>query len=158
MSGAKIQRQSNLTTLPNKHRDSAGTRSPDENLFWTTAYQILTQSKGSPARVLILQRLEIQPINANRLAESLDLDYKTVKHHLKILEECGFISSSKNRYGSTYQLTQYFRSHKFFIKVKWAAPNPPNLMMRLPSIATSGRAEIVPTVHAVEGGNREILT
>lgn len=91
-------------------------------MFWISAYQALTQSRGSLARILILQKIAQDPMNANKLAASLGLDYKTVKHHLRVLEEINFISSSKNRYGSTYHLTEYFHSRAFLIKAKWIAP------------------------------------
>jgi predicted transcriptional regulator len=91
-------------------------------MFWISAYQVLTQSRGALARILILQKIANSPMNANKLASSLGLDYKTVKHHLRVLEEVNFISSLKNCYGSAYHLTEYFHSHAFVIKTNWIAP------------------------------------
>ena len=127
-----------LTELISRN-NSAGLDPETENFFWITAYQALAQSRGSLTRILILQNIEQQPMNANQLADLLDIDYKTLKHHLRVLQAINFVSSSKNRYGSTYHLTEYFRSHKFLIKVKWSAPNAESLSRKIPKQSTTAR-------------------
>ena len=44
-------------------------------------------------------------MNANQLASTLDLDYKTVRHHLDLLTENGVVESVGEGYGDTYFLT-----------------------------------------------------
>lgn len=44
-------------------------------------------------------------MNANQLARSLDLDYKTVQHHLGLLTENGVLTTVGDDYGKTYFLT-----------------------------------------------------
>lgn len=44
--------------------------------------------------------------NANQLAEDLDLDYKTVQHHLRVLQENNVLEDSGNDYGAVYLPTQ----------------------------------------------------
>jgi predicted ArsR family transcriptional regulator len=44
-------------------------------------------------------------MNANQLATSLDLDYKTIRHHLAKLEENDVATSMGDEYGKTYFLT-----------------------------------------------------
>ena len=46
--------------------------------------------------------------NANKIAEMLSLDYKTVQHHLKILRENNLLRSDSDGYGALYKLTDYF--------------------------------------------------
>ncbi len=48
-------------------------------------WYVLTGTRGGENRVRILKTVEEQPRNANQLAETLDLDYKTVRHHLDVL-------------------------------------------------------------------------
>jgi predicted ArsR family transcriptional regulator len=50
--------------------------------------------------------LHQRPYNANQLSETLNLNYKTVRHHIKVLEENNVITSTgKNKYGEMYFLT-----------------------------------------------------
>ena len=45
-------------------------------------------------------------MNANQLASALDLDYKTVRHHLDKLAESDIVTSMGGEYGKTYFLTE----------------------------------------------------
>jgi len=49
--------------------------------------------------------------NANKIAEMLLLDYKTVQHHLKVLRENNVIKSDSDGYGAEYKLTDYFMAN-----------------------------------------------
>lgn len=69
-----------------------------EEVLW----YVLTGTRGGPNRAEILISLDERPRNANKLAEELDLDYKTVKHHLEVLEENGVVKSSGDDYGAVY--------------------------------------------------------
>lgn len=44
-------------------------------------------------------------MNANQLSEALDLDYKTIRHHLEILCENDVLTTMGEGYGMTYFLT-----------------------------------------------------
>lgn len=50
----------------------------------------------------ILTTLRDVPMNANQLAESIGVDYRTIRHHLDILEKNGMITSMGKRYGKMY--------------------------------------------------------
>jgi DNA-binding transcriptional ArsR family regulator len=58
-------------------------------LWW-----LLAGSRGGANRAQLLLRLKERPYNAHQLAEATRLDYKTVRHHLKILEENQVVTSS----------------------------------------------------------------
>ena len=50
--------------------------------------------------------LQDRPSNANQLAKTLAVDYKTIQHHLRILEENGLVTpSEKGAYGAVLFLT-----------------------------------------------------
>ena len=49
--------------------------------------------------------------NANKIAEMLSLDYKTVQHHLKVLKENNIVRSDSDGYGAVYILTDYFMAN-----------------------------------------------
>jgi DNA-binding transcriptional ArsR family regulator len=70
-------------------------------LWW-----LIAGSSGGPNRAKIIMRLKERPYNAHQLAEELDLNYKTVRHHLKVLQENNVITSSgKQKYGELYFLS-----------------------------------------------------
>jgi len=66
-------------------------------LWW-----ILASSTGGYNRARIIKELSKTPRNANELATILDLDYKTTRHHLRVLEKNYLITSFGTGYGKTY--------------------------------------------------------
>lgn len=50
-------------------------------------------------------------MNANQLATTLDLDYKTVRHHLDKMEENDVVTAMGEDYGTTYFLTDRMKQH-----------------------------------------------
>lgn len=54
----------------------------------------------------IIDALKETPQNANQLATLLKMDYKTMRHHLQVLEKNKIITSVGDRYGATYFLSQ----------------------------------------------------
>jgi DNA-binding transcriptional ArsR family regulator len=72
-------------------------------------WQVLAGTRGGPNRARVLRALEERPRNANQLAEDLDLAYKTVRHHLEVLEENDVIESTDSDYGAVYLPTDRAR-------------------------------------------------
>jgi DNA-binding transcriptional ArsR family regulator len=57
-------------------------------------------------RAQIIEAVKAAPRNANQLAGLLGKDYRTIRHHLKVLEKNKIITSAGDRYGTTYFLSQ----------------------------------------------------
>lgn len=74
-------------------------------------WYVLSGPRGGPNRARILEALDERPKNANQLAKELNLDYKTVKHHLDILQENHIIENSGDDFGAVYDLTQEARGN-----------------------------------------------
>ena len=73
-----------------------------ERLIWF----LLAGTRGGPNRARILAALRDRPRNANQLAHSLSLNYRTVLHHLELLAEHGLITTpAKDAYGAVFFLT-----------------------------------------------------
>jgi predicted transcriptional regulator len=75
-------------------------------------WYLLAGTRGGENRARIIRSLDERPKNANRLSESLDLDYKTVRHHIEMLEEYGIVESGGNDYGEMYFLTDRFEENR----------------------------------------------
>jgi DNA-binding transcriptional ArsR family regulator len=78
-------------------------------------------TKGGGNRIRIVKLLKREALNANKIGERLALDYKTVQHHLRILEEHDVVvsSSPKGTYGAIYFLSQYFERQLGPIEEMW---------------------------------------
>jgi len=49
--------------------------------------------------------LKETPQNANQLANLLEMDYRTIRHHVEVLEKNRIITSAGEGYGKTYFLS-----------------------------------------------------
>ena len=66
-------------------------------LWW-----LLASSSGGFNRARIIKELTDTPRNANELATILNLDYKTTRHHLRVLEKNNLINPLGKGYGKVY--------------------------------------------------------
>jgi DNA-binding transcriptional ArsR family regulator len=66
---------------------------------------LIAGTRGGVTRAKIIETLRENPQNANQLANNLEMDYRTIRHHLKILQKNRIITSAGDRYGTTYFLS-----------------------------------------------------
>jgi DNA-binding transcriptional ArsR family regulator len=74
-------------------------------------WYVLTGTRGGENRVRILQAVDEQPRNANQLAEDLELNYKTVRHHLDVMVDNDILRASGDDYGAVYLPTERVERH-----------------------------------------------
>lgn len=80
--------------------------------FRSLMWYLLYGTRGGPNRLRILEELERQPGNAHQLASSLALDYRTVRHHLRLLERSGAVARPVgDAYAAPYELSPYLATH-----------------------------------------------
>ena len=73
-----------------------------KRLIW----YLFAGTRGGPSRAEIIKAIQNRPSNANQLAQILRVDYKTIQHHVRVLEENGLIvPSDKGTYGAVLFLT-----------------------------------------------------
>jgi DNA-binding transcriptional ArsR family regulator len=80
--------------------------SQERVLWW-----LFRSSIGAPTRARVLVAIREEPRNAQQLASGLTLDYKTVRHHLRVLGKNGLITTAGERYGQVYFLSASMESH-----------------------------------------------
>ncbi|WJI09005.1 winged helix-turn-helix transcriptional regulator [Methanobacterium sp. CWC-01] len=89
-------------------------------LWW-----LIAGSTGGPNRARIIMALHERPLNAHQLAERLELNYKTVRHHIKVMEENKIVTSSgpstgKKQYGEIYFLSNLMEENYDTFKDIWS--------------------------------------
>ena len=75
-------------------------------------WYLLTATRGGENRARIIRALSQKPMNANQLAEELDVRYKTIRHHLDALEEHGVVEPGEESYAKLYFLTERFEKYR----------------------------------------------
>ena len=79
-----------------------------KNLLW----YLVAGTKGGETRGKIIELLRKKPSNANKIAEILKLDYKTIRHHLEVLEKNNIIVAiNKGKYGAVFFLSEFMESN-----------------------------------------------
>ena len=67
---------------------------------------LIAGTRGGVSRAEIIQTLRETPQNANQLATQLGMDYRTIRHHLQVLEKNRIVTSAGEKYGHTYFLSR----------------------------------------------------
>ncbi|UTB32306.1 MAG: winged helix-turn-helix domain-containing protein [Methanobacterium sp. ERen5] len=68
-------------------------------------WYLIAGTRGGANRAKIINFLNERPYNINQLAEILEVDYKTIKYHIDVLEENEIVTPSGEKYGTMYFLT-----------------------------------------------------
>jgi len=66
---------------------------------------LIAGMRGGTTRAKIITALRQSPQNANQLANIVGKDYRTIRHHLSVLEKNRIITSAGDKYASTYFLS-----------------------------------------------------
>jgi len=70
-------------------------------LWW-----LILGTRGGVNRAKIIKKLNERPYNAHQLAETLNVNYRTIRHHIKILEDSNVVKSAGEKYGKMYFLSE----------------------------------------------------
>ena len=79
-----------------------------KTVFWL----LFVGSRGGTNRIRIISVLRNRPRNRNQLATELDIDYKNIQHHIKVLEENNLVKKIGNLYGVTYYVSALFENNE----------------------------------------------
>ena len=75
-------------------------------------WYLIAGTRGGMNRARIIEVLHERPYNANQLSETLGLDYRTIRHHLELLQKNGLISRPVgDAYASPYFLSSYLEGN-----------------------------------------------
>ena len=68
---------------------------------------LFTSTRGGFTRLRIIMLLLKQPYNTHQMAQELDLDYKAVQHHMKVLEKNNLVTKIGEKYGVIFHLSTF---------------------------------------------------
>jgi DNA-binding transcriptional ArsR family regulator len=77
---------------------------------------LIAGTRGGLTRAKIITALREAPQNANQLANLLKMDYRTIRHHLEVLERNKLIVSAGEGYGTTYFLSPVMEENYFLFE------------------------------------------
>ena len=89
-----------------RSRQISQQRKPDKQTRKLLLY-LFTSTRGGFTRLRIIIHLLDKPYNTHQLAQALELDYKAVQHHLKVLEKNNLVSKIGEKYGAIYHLSNF---------------------------------------------------
>jgi len=87
-----------------------GESAPDPR-FKMILWFIISGTKGGVNRAKILNLIKDTPMNANKIATVLNLDHKTIVHHVKILSKNELVVKAEKDYGAEYQLSKIMKEN-----------------------------------------------
>ncbi|AFS81343.1 ArsR family transcriptional regulator [Candidatus Nitrosopumilus koreensis AR1] len=81
-------------------------RKPDKQTRKLLFY-LFTSTRGGFTRLRIIMSLLDKPYNTHQLSQELDLDYKAIQHHMKVLEKNNMVSKIGEKYGAIFHLSNF---------------------------------------------------
>ncbi len=81
-------------------------RKPDKQTRKLLLY-LFTSTRCGFTRLRIIMHLLDQPYNTHQLSKELDLDYKAIQHHMKVLEKNNMVSKIGEKYGAIFHLSTF---------------------------------------------------
>ena len=89
-----------------KSKCNSEQRKPDKQTRKLLLY-LFTSTRGGFTRLRIIIHLLDRPYNTHQLAQALDLDYKAVQHHMKVLQKNNMVSKIGEKYGAIFHLSNF---------------------------------------------------
>lgn len=72
---------------------------------------VFSGTRGAIPRIKMVQLLRNNPGNMNQLSSELGLCYKTIQHHIKVLEKNNLLSKAGDKYAVMYFLSPLLESN-----------------------------------------------
>jgi len=89
-----------------KSKSESENRKPDRQTRKLLMY-LFTSTRGGYTRLKIIMLLLKQPFNTHQLSLELDLDYKAIQHHMRVLEKNNMVTKIGEKYGAIFHLSNF---------------------------------------------------
>ncbi len=84
---------------------------PDDPELRRLLWHLLGGARGGENRAKIIRELHVRPSNLNQIAQRLNLEYRSIQHHIEVLRRNSLVVSQGEHYGLTYFLGPFLESH-----------------------------------------------
>ena len=74
-------------------------------------WYLLGATRGGEMRARLIHALHVEPGNMNQLAKRLNVEYRTIQHHIEVLKKNSLIDSTGEHYGVVYSLNPWVQAH-----------------------------------------------
>lgn len=68
----------------------------------TELTELILGRKGGKTTIKIIDKLLLRPYNMNQLANILNMDYNTIKYHMKKIHKHEYVLKGNEKYGNLY--------------------------------------------------------
>ena len=89
-----------------RSRQDSNQRKPDKQTRKLLFY-LFTSTRGGFTRLRIIMSLLDKPYNTHQLSQELELDYKAIQHHMKVLGKNNMVSKIGEKYGAIFHLSNF---------------------------------------------------
>lgn len=72
---------------------------------------VFAGSRGGINRLKIIDLLKQQPCNANQIAKEMNLDYKSITHHIRVLEKNNIITKMGEKYNVIFFISNFLEAN-----------------------------------------------
>ncbi len=81
-------------------------------------WYLIAGTRGGVNRARIIKLLNERPYNVNQLADIIEVDYKTISYHIKVLEDNEVVIPVGGKYGTLYFLTDKMKvNYENFLEI-----------------------------------------
>jgi DNA-binding transcriptional ArsR family regulator len=84
-------------------------------------WHLVVGTRGGLKRAEIIALVGRRPYNAHEISRLMGVDYKTARHHLRVLVENGVLDASEDHYGALYFWSPWLRQNAATWREVWAA-------------------------------------
>ncbi len=74
-------------------------------------------TRGGPVRLAVLKIIAKKKMNINQVSIRMNMDYKTIQHHMRVLDKSGFVKKEMSKNESIYSVSDLIMSNKEIMKI-----------------------------------------
>lgn len=74
-------------------------------------------TRGGPVRLDVLKIIAKEKMNISQISIKMGMDYKTIQHHMRVLDKSGFVKKEMSKNESIYSVSDLIRSNNEIMEI-----------------------------------------